>query len=72
MLFQQVSFHKLKSRKGFGTLVFLVLTIVAVLFVFAFFQRFVAGLTNQREALSSGRKAYYLAEAAINEAPFRF
>ena len=50
----------------------MVLIVVAVLFIFVFFQHFSESVTRQRESLSSGRRAFYMAEAAINEALLDF
>lgn len=56
------------DRRGAGVLVILVLVIVAVIFVFLMFQNFLRGVNAQRESVYGGRRAFYLAESAINEA----
>ena len=50
----------------------MVLIVLAVLFIFVCFQQVIEGVTRQRESLSSGRRAFYLANAAINEGLLAF
>ena len=61
-----------RCRRGIGVVVFLALIVVAVLFIFVCFQQVLEGVTRQRENLSSGRRAFYIANAAINEGLLAF
>ena len=61
-----------KKCRGMGTLVFMVLIVIAVMVIFVFMQHFSTVVTRQRENIASGKKAFYLAEAAINEALLDF
>ena len=61
-----------KKCRGIGTLVFMVLIVIAVLVIFVFMQRFSTMVTRQRESLASGKRAFYMAEASINEALLDF
>jgi len=64
--------RRIVSNGGVGALATLVLVVTCVLFILLFFQRFLSGLTAQRELVASGRRAFYLADSAINEALLDF
>ncbi len=61
-----------KSNKGMGMLALLVGCVFVVLATIGLNQRLASNLTRQRELVSSGRKAFALAESAIAEALLSF
>lgn len=61
-----------RGHSGFGVVYFLTLVVVAVLSVLALSQLYFGGVLSQEEQVYLGRRAYYLADSAINEALLSF
>ena len=64
--------NKRHKNRGMGMLALLVGCLLVVLTTFGLNQRFSSNLTRQREMVSSGRRAFALAESAISEALLSF